>query len=133
MPMRKKQHLSRFSNHHKPLRKIVHMISSPIGILTQETRSRLLLWILLMDPDIKIVSLIGSALARGKTLMAIAAGLQQTIGMRSEHNHYSRLIVSRPVQPLGKDIGFLPGTMERENACHGLCQFKITLKFLNGR
>ncbi len=85
---------------------------------------------LLMDPDIKIVSLIGRA-GSGKTLMAIAAGLQQTIGMRSENNHYSRLIVSRPVQPLGKDIGFLPGTME-EKMLPWLMPIQDNLKFLMG-
>jgi predicted ribonuclease YlaK len=50
---------------------------------------------MLMDPNIKIVSLVGRA-GSGKTLMAIAAGLQQTIGLRSDENHYDRLIVSRP-------------------------------------
>jgi PhoH-like ATPase len=67
---------------------------------------------LLMDPTVKIVSLVGRA-GSGKTLMAIAAGLQQTLGLRGE-NPYSRLIVSRPVQPMGKDIGFLPGTFEEK-------------------
>ena len=64
-----------------------------------------------MDPKIKIISLVGRA-GSGKTLLAIAAGLQQTIGLRE--NIYSRLIVSRPVQPMGKDIGFLPGTIEEK-------------------
>ena len=63
--------------------------------------------------------------------MAIAAGLQQTIGLRSEQNHYSRLIVSRPVQPLGKDIGFLPGTME-EKMLPWLMPIQDNLKFLMG-
>jgi PhoH-like ATPase len=65
-----------------------------------------------MDPAVKIVSLVGRA-GSGKTLMAIAAGLQQTLDLRGE-DHYSRLIVSRPVQPMGKDIGFLPGTFEEK-------------------
>ena len=64
-----------------------------------------------MDPKIKIISLVGRA-GSGKTLLAIAAGLQQTIGLRE--NIYSRLIVSRPVQPMGKDIGFLPGSLEEK-------------------
>lgn len=85
---------------------------------------------LLLNPDIKIVSLIGRA-GSGKTLMAIAAGLQQTIGLRSENNHYDRLIVSRPVQPLGKDIGFLPGTME-EKMLPWLMPIQDNLKFLMG-
>ena len=85
---------------------------------------------LLLNPNIKIVSLIGRA-GSGKTLMAIAAGLQQTIGLRSENNHYDRLIVSRPVQPLGKDIGFLPGTME-EKMLPWLMPIQDNLKFLMG-
>ena len=85
---------------------------------------------MLMDPDIKIVSLVGRA-GSGKTLLAIAAGLQQTIGLRADDNHYSRLIVSRPVQPLGKDIGFLPGTME-EKMLPWLMPIQDNLKFLMG-
>ena len=85
---------------------------------------------LLLNPDIKIVSLIGRA-GSGKTLMAIAAGLQQTIGLRGENNHYDRMIVSRPVQPLGKDIGFLPGTME-EKMLPWLMPIQDNLKFLMG-
>ncbi len=48
----------------------------------------------------------------GKTLLAIAAGLDQVL----DENIYKKLVVSRPVQPLGKDIGHLPGTMEEKMA-----------------
>lgn len=60
---------------------------------------------LLLDENIKLVSLIGKA-GTGKTLIAIAAGLHQVV----EANKYSRLVISRPISPLGKDIGFLPGS-----------------------
>ena len=60
---------------------------------------------LLMDPEVKLVSLVGKA-GTGKTLIALAAGLNQVV----ENNNYSRLVVSRPVSPLGKDLGYLPGT-----------------------
>jgi hypothetical protein len=63
----------------------------------------------LLDPDIPIVTLVGKA-GCGKTLLAIAAGLDQVL----EENRYKKLVVSRPVQPLGKDIGYLPGTMEEK-------------------
>lgn len=64
---------------------------------------------LLLDPEVPIVTLIGKA-GSGKTLLALAAGLSQVL----EGPEYSRLLVSRPVQPLGKDIGFLPGTLEEK-------------------
>ena len=60
---------------------------------------------LLLDDDIKLVTLIGKA-GTGKTLLAIAAGLHKVI----EENKYKRLIISRPISPLGKDLGYLPGT-----------------------
>ena len=66
---------------------------------------------LLFDPEIPLVSLIGRA-GSGKTLMAIAAGMEQVLG--HGQRVYDRLIISRPVQPMGKDIGFLPGTMEEK-------------------
>lgn len=59
---------------------------------------------LLLDPKVELVSLIGKA-GTGKTLLAIACGLKQVI----EDKLYSRVMVSRPVIPMGKDIGYLPG------------------------
>jgi PhoH-like ATPase len=82
---------------------------------------------MLLDPNIKLISLVGRA-GSGKTLCAIAAGLQQTIGLSKEENVYSRLIVSRPVQPMG---GFLPGTME-EKMLPWLMPIQDNLKFLMG-
>ena len=64
---------------------------------------------LLMDDDIKLVTLVGKA-GTGKTLLAIAAGLQKT----ADDAVYQRLLVSRPVFPLGRDIGFLPGDIEEK-------------------
>ncbi|MGI6197983.1 MAG: PhoH family protein [Candidatus Cloacimonadaceae bacterium] len=60
---------------------------------------------LLMDDSIRLVSLSGIA-GTGKTLLAMAAGLQKVV----EENQYSRLVISRPISPLGKDLGYLPGT-----------------------
>lgn len=68
---------------------------------------------LLLNKHIPLVSLIGRA-GSGKTLMAIMAGLEQVLG--AEKGRYNRIIISRPVQPLGKDIGFLPGTLEEKMA-----------------
>jgi len=125
----KKTALARFKTHHTPLKKIIHD-KLPDWKINSRNKEQAFAMDLLMNPDIKIVSLIGRA-GSGKTLMAIAAGLQQTIGMRQEHNHYSRLIVSRPVQPLGKDIGFLPGTMQ-EKMLPWLMPIQDNLKFLMG-
>ncbi len=63
----------------------------------------------LLNDDIKLVSLVGKA-GTGKTLLAIAAGLVKTV----DAGFYRRLLVSRPVFPLGKDIGFLPGNIEEK-------------------
>jgi PhoH-like ATPase len=125
----KKTALARFKSHHEPLKKIIHD-KLPDWKINSRNKEQAFAMDLLMDPNIKIVSLIGRA-GSGKTLMAIAAGLQQTIGLRAEYNHYSRLIVSRPVQPLGKDIGFLPGTME-EKMLPWLMPIQDNLKFLMG-
>jgi len=125
----KKSALGRFIGHYTPLQKIIHK-SIPDWNIDARNKEQAFAIDMLLDPNIKIVSLIGRA-GSGKTLMAIAAGLQQTIGLRSENNHYSRLIVSRPVQPLGKDIGFLPGTME-EKMLPWLMPIQDNLKFLMG-
>jgi PhoH-like ATPase len=63
----------------------------------------------LLDDNIKLVTLVGKA-GTGKTLLAIAAGLHKT----AEENVYNRLLVSRPVFPMGKDLGFLPGDIEEK-------------------
>jgi PhoH-like ATPase len=64
---------------------------------------------LLLNNDINLVTLVGSA-GTGKTLLAMAAGLQKVVKDKS----YSGLLVSRPVMPLGRDIGYLPGTKEEK-------------------
>ncbi|MBI4745326.1 MAG: PhoH family protein [Deltaproteobacteria bacterium] len=64
---------------------------------------------LLLDDSIKLVTLAGKA-GTGKTLVAIAAGLKKT----ADEETYTRLLVSRPIFPLGKDIGFLPGELEEK-------------------
>jgi PhoH-like ATPase len=64
---------------------------------------------LLLNDDIKLVTLVGKA-GTGKTLLAIAAGLQKVV----EESVYHKLLVSRPIFPLGRDIGFLPGDIEEK-------------------
>jgi len=64
---------------------------------------------LLLDDGVGLVTLVGRA-GTGKTLLALAAGLQKV----AEDQAYQRLLVSRPVFPLGRDIGFLPGDVEEK-------------------
>jgi PhoH-like ATPase len=59
---------------------------------------------LLLDPSVRLVTVLGKA-GTGKTLLALAAGLKRTV----EDEVYTRLLVSRPIMPLGRDVGFLPG------------------------
>jgi len=66
---------------------------------------------LLLNDDVQLVSLVGKA-GTGKTLLAIAAGLFKT----ADESVYSRLLVSRPVFPMGRDLGFLPGDVEEKLA-----------------
>ena len=123
----KKTALARFQSHHTPLKNIIHD-KLPDWNISSRNKEQAFAMDLLMDPNIKIVSLIGRA-GSGKTLCAVAAGLQQTIG--TKENPYSRLIVSRPVQPLGKDIGFLPGTMH-EKMLPWLMPIQDNLQYLLG-
>ncbi|MBS1222830.1 MAG: phoH, partial [Proteobacteria bacterium] len=66
---------------------------------------------LLLDPDIDFVSLLGAA-GTGKTLLALAAGLAQTLDAK----RYREIIMTRVTVPVGEDIGFLPGTEEEKMA-----------------
>jgi PhoH-like ATPase len=66
---------------------------------------------LLLDDDVQMVTLMGTA-GTGKTLLALAAGMLKVF---TEHK-YERLLVARPIMPLGKDIGFLPGSKDEKLA-----------------
>lgn len=84
-------------------------LSQGIWELTPKNPQQALALELLMDPALSIVTLMGKA-GTGKTLLALAAGLQQIL----DENAYSKLLVSRPIFPMGKDIGYLPGTAEEK-------------------
>ena len=64
---------------------------------------------LLRNDNIKIVTLVGRA-GTGKTLLALAVGLEKIL----EENAFTRLLVTRPVIPMGEDLGYLPGTKEEK-------------------
>ena len=123
----KKTALARYINDAMPLQQLMFAKNKVWGIKPRNKEQSFLLDAL-MDPRIEIITAIGKA-GSGKTICAIAAGLEQTIDESSAQ--YSRIIVSRPVQPLGKDIGFLPGTME-EKMTPWLMPIQDNLQFLMG-
>lgn len=79
---------------------------------------------LLLRDDIKLVTLVGQA-GTGKTLLALASGLKKVF----DDGLYTRILVSRPIMPLGKDIGYLPGTKE-EKLYHWMQPIYDNLEFL---
>ncbi|MGM0411612.1 MAG: PhoH family protein, partial [Bacillota bacterium] len=91
--------------------KIVPLIFNkvhPSGISPLNREQRFAFELLLND-DINLVTISGKA-GTGKTLLALAAGLSKVL----EKNQFKRLLVARPVIPMGKDIGFLPGSKEEK-------------------
>ena len=78
------------------------------GIYSRNLEQAMALEILL-DDRIRLVTISGEA-GTGKTLMAIAAGLTKT----TDEDQYQKLLVSRPIFPLGRDIGYLPGDLDEK-------------------
>jgi PhoH-like ATPase len=64
---------------------------------------------LLLDDSVKLVTLIGSA-GTGKTLLALAAGLAKVLNDQV----YTKLLCARPIMPMGRDIGYLPGDKDQK-------------------
>jgi len=81
---------------------------------------------LLLNDNIRLVTLVGRA-GTGKTLLALAIGLSKVLG----EERYSKLLVSRPIMPLGNDIGYLPGTKD-EKLAHWMGPIFDNLHFLLG-
>ncbi|HEY7955588.1 MAG TPA: PhoH family protein [Polyangia bacterium] len=100
--------LGRYDGPQKRITQIKKMREGVWGIRPRNKEQHYALDLLLND-EIKLVTLVGKA-GTGKTLLAIAAGLQKCV----EENIYQKLLVSRPIFPLGKDIGFLPGDIEEK-------------------
>ena len=125
----KKTALSKYINSNTKLQEVVQYKKNSVWGVRSRNKEQLFALNLLMDPNIPIVSLVGKA-GSGKTLLATAAGLQQVMEQDNEPT-YKRLIISRPVQPLGNDIGFLPGTMQ-EKMAPWLMPIQDNLQFLMG-
>ena len=119
----KKTALARYINKNIAVRKVPNVVAWNTKARNKEQQFALNL---LMDPDVPVVSLIGKA-GSGKTLLALAAGLEQTLGT----SRYKKIVVTKPVEPVGKDIGFLPGTLE-EKMLPWLAPIQDNLQFLMG-
>ena len=101
----KKTALAKYVNSSLPLKKIVDY--KDVWGVRPRNKEQSFALDMLMDPNVPVISLVGKA-GSGKTLCAIAAGLEQTLES-TKKTPYKRVIVSRPIQPMGKDIGYLPG------------------------
>ena len=87
---------------------LIHPTESVWGIYPRNVEQSFAMDCLLND-DILFVSLVGKA-GTGKTLLALAAGLYKTL----DEGRFQRLLVSRPIFPMGRDIGYLPGDVEQK-------------------
>ncbi len=119
----KKTALAFFKNYNTPLVKINPKEESTWGLRPKNKEQSFALE-LLSNENIPIVTSIGKA-GCGKTLLAIAAGLDLVM----EKKTYNKLVISRPVQPLGKDLGYLPGTLA-EKMAPWLMPVRDNLEFL---
>jgi len=129
----KRTALARFISHSSPLRRVRKFDNSTFGF-SARNKEQTFAMDLLTDNSIKVVSLIGRA-GSGKTLCALAAGLEQTLHnprtKSGADSQYTKMIVSRPVQPMGRDIGFLPGTLQ-EKMEPWLAPIRDNLQYLLG-
>ncbi len=94
-------------------KKVIPIIDSREGIwgIKPRNREQHFAFDALLDDRVKLVTLMGKA-GTGKTLMAMAAGLKKTVLDRE----FRRLVVARPTISMGKELGFLPGSLEEKLA-----------------
>ena len=106
-----KSAICRYDGEGKPLKKVNKYKN--IWGLSARNKEQKYAMDLLFDKNIHIMSLTGPA-GTGKTLLATACALEQVINTTGASGGYDKLIITRPVQPMGRDIGFLPGTLEEK-------------------
>ncbi|WP_303720976.1 PhoH family protein [Malonomonas rubra] len=103
--------IGRYDSLKRQLKTLLRVPKEGVWGIHPRNREQQFAFDLLLNDDIQLVSLVGKA-GTGKTLLAIAAGLLKT----ADESVYSRLLVSRPVFPMGRDLGFLPGDVEEKLA-----------------
>jgi PhoH-like ATPase len=103
-----KSALAKYNAPTKSLIPLFHLNATPWGLKPLNIEQRFAIELLLCN-DVNLVTLIGIPGA-GKTLLALACGLQKTV----EEHHFRRLFVARPIIPMGRDIGYLPGSKEEK-------------------
>lgn len=124
-----KSALTRFTTRGQPLRPII-AVDDAFGLKPRNKEQRFA-FDLLFDDSIKLVTLVGPA-GTGKTLLALAAGLEQMKGLgRDGTQRFTKMIVSRPIQTVGNDIGFLPGTL-KEKMDPWIAPIRDNLNYLMG-
>ena len=106
-----KSAIARYIDENSPLKRV--FTYKDIWGMSARNKEQQFAMDLLFDKDIDIVSLTGQA-GTGKTLIATACGLEQVLNSTRSQGGYDKLIITRPVQPMGRDIGFLPGTLEEK-------------------
>jgi PhoH-like ATPase len=100
--------ICKYNSNIKKLESLIEYKRGIWGIYPLNVEQRCAIDLLLRD-DIKLVTLVGPA-GTGKTLLALACGMKKVF----DDAIYSKILVSRPIIPLGKDIGYLPGTKEEK-------------------
>jgi len=100
--------LARVSKKKNEAISFIHPKAKPWGISARNLEQQMTIE-LLLDERVQLVTLVGQA-GTGKTLLALAAALHEVL----EQHKYEKLLVSRPIMPLGKDIGFLPGSKDEK-------------------
>ena len=118
-------YLSRFD---KGSNKNIHISSTiepVLGVAPLNVKQRMA-FELLLNPEIQCVTLVGKA-GTGKTLLALAAGLKLVL----EDKSYTRVLVSRPIIPMGKDLGYLPGA-KKDKMSHWMQPLYDNLEYIIG-
>ncbi len=103
-----KRKLGRYSKKKNGIVPLINKRDGIWGIFPKNQEQQFAIDALLND-EVNLVSLVGKA-GTGKTLLAIAAGLEATINKQT----YTRVLVSRPIIPMGRDLGFLPGDINEK-------------------